>query len=176
MKTAEPRDTISEITEIGDTTREDITRAFFASLGWSALAGTLVLVSLMIVFSPDPSQGLVQAIMGGLLFVGFFATILTLAGMIAIVLPVTLLLKLLGLEYRAIYIALGAAFGFAVMATLFEVWRWPSAEMFTLPAAGAMAGIVCGYRWGGFRERVGKRSRHDPPQRQSTNPFHDMIH
>ena len=133
--TDEPRERVSVISEgsvfVGWTRFVD---ALFCgtAVGTAALCLSLLLLSDLGALPSD--------LIEGILFIGFIVGLFTLAGMVVIGLPVTLVLRLLGHERRGVYVTLGGAIGFLVIFIMFEIPRLfhPAAILF--PISGALAG------------------------------------
>ncbi|APE27720.1 hypothetical protein [Aurantiacibacter gangjinensis] len=107
----------------------------------------------------------------GLLMIATFVAIFTLAGMVAIGLPVTVVLKLIDHEHAWLYALLGALAGFLATAVAIgpaNLTRW---DDFTLPAIGALCGLTAGAVWGRWRERGAKVA----PAAKPANPVHDLL-
>lgn len=150
---------------------------FLAALSWGILAGTAALMVPMLIASGFDVD--LTGIAGALVFVALFVGIFTLASLVVIGLPLTLILSALERESAAVYATAGALAGFTVLAVVFEIHRVGDPGMLWLPAIGAFAGSVCALRWGRWREAVARRRAGDrqetPPVRRS-NPIHDLIH
>ena len=170
----DPQDRVSEITEFTEWSRS---YHFFASLGWSVLAGTAGMMLVLLISARSSLDA--GAILGGLVWVAIFVAAFSLAGMVLIGLPLTFLLRTIEQETAATYAALGAIAGFLVLAVTFELPRHAGLELLWFTATGAFAGWAAARRWGRWREAVA-RMRHLQPEEHSapkrSNPIHDLIH
>ncbi len=165
-----------DISEISENSEYAAITNLCAAIGWGASTGTLALLSVLLIEAGADIRA--EDVVGGLIFVGAFVAIFTLAGMIAIGLPLTFVLRFVGREHEAIYAASGAIAGFLIIAVLFG---GPSSgpEMLWFPLVGAMAGCACAWRWGKWRQRIARIAQ-DPdkstePVRRA-NPIHDLLH
>ena len=174
--TNELQDEISEIPEITEYEPGQGGVHFIAALGWGSLAGTgglMVAIALLEL----PGANLAD-LFGGMIFVSIFVAMFSLAGMVVIGLPVTLLLRAVGEERQVLYAVLGAVAGFAVLAVMMEFPRYGITEELILPGSGALAGFASAWRWGRWREQVAtarQQERNAPPEKRD-NPIHDLIH
>lgn len=174
--TADPRERVSEITEIYDNPAEEHIYGVFASVGWTTFVGT-VAMSLTIAFSSAwPWQALLQAIFGGFIFIGIAVAIFSMLGLLVVGVPISFALRAMRKEGVATYAVVGALAGGATLAAVFEVDNFRDGGSLAFVAVGALCGAVCGFRWGRFRLAFISRKRRDPATNESTNPFHDMIH
>lgn len=180
--TVDPRDAISDFTEMTDEELLRMFGSFFRAIGWGAAAGggiflfLTVPIGIAMLFDGEiPSAAIVSLL--PLLAAGAG----TLIGMIVIAIPLTFLLRHMGCE-RAKYYArcgmiAGALLPFAVLTLLGFGLEMIGVAVF-LGVFGAMAGRMSGTVWGDFRqslyevETLGEADGRDP----ATNPFHDMIH
>ena len=183
--TADPRDRISEITEINDSFPADGIFVFCKAVWWGSLAaaGALLIftvpIGILVLFDGEAA--------------GFYIAVLpllvsgagTLAGMVLIGLPLTAFLHHIGRETLANYSGIGAAIGFVLPALFLLVTE--GVEPILLPAGlflglfGMIAGGVAALHWGEYRQS--QASREDAPDEfgdvgtePHANPFHDMIH
>ncbi|MWV28815.1 hypothetical protein [Aurantiacibacter rhizosphaerae] len=178
--TADPRNTVSEITEITDKELGLMIGSFFRATGWGAVAGG----GFFLVFTVPAgltamiSQGDPQGLLLGLLPLGI-ALAGTLIGMLLIGLPLTALLRQFRRERAPIFAAVGMVGGL-VLPMLFAALLEGAFNSGTLWIGfffglfGALAGGVCGKIWGSYREDVARAA--DGPEGAPTNPFHDMIY
>lgn len=150
---------------------------FAASFGWGVLAGTIAMVlGLLAISGADIEPG---QIITGLAFVGFFASLFTFAGMVAIGLPMTFALRHFELETAPLYAVLGMIGGGGALAIIFDFPRLFYPEAVVMVCAGAVAGLACGLRWGIWREQCAearRQSNEKQPHPRRTNPIHDLIH
>lgn len=170
-------DYISEITEITVASVLDEFPHFSAAIGWGSLIGTVCLLGIIAVIEGFDIQSL--ALLWGLLLFGLFVAGFTLAGMVAIGLPITLILRQLDWELAWLYSALGAISGFLFLAIIFGGDGSMLSENLALTCPGAVAGFVTALRWGLWREkratiRLQAQSGHAPARRD--NPIHDLIY
>lgn len=178
--TADPRDTVSEFTEMTDGELAQMTGAFFRAIGLGAVAGggLFLLVTmpagLMMIMSDGEPAGLLVSVLP--LIVALFGT---LAGMICLGLPLTGLLRYLGQERAAIYTTVGLVGGFllpGLISAMFDAGDYSATIAFAVFVGlfGAIAGSVTANTWGTYRESVANRDPDEPDL--STNPFHEMIY
>ena len=93
----------------------------------------------------------------------------TLAGMVAIGLPLTAILARRGRECPRIYVACGSGAGaFLPLALCLVLGSWGAGLFFAV--FGMLAGTTAALSWGRWRISL----RHDAKPRE--NPFHDMIY
>ena len=164
------RQPISEITEMPEGFGLD---HFLISVGLGTLVGTL---AMLIGLGWEAGFDIdLEEIGAAVLFIGFFVAVFTFIGFVVIGLPTTLLLSAIKKETAANYGVVGALAGFVAIAVIFEVHRTGGWEMLWFPAVGALAGFVCAYRWGRWREAVADFRRSIRPTRRS-NPIHDLTH
>lgn len=162
---------VSEITEIPEGFGLG---HFLAALCWGTLAGTgSMVLALMIASGFDFTLYSIGAALGILWLVGLVVAVFTLAGLLIVGLPLTLVLRLIEEESAALYAAIGAIAGFAIMAIIFEAHEDALAFAFSL--VGAIAGGACAYRWGRWREAVVAHRLSKTPTRR-TNPIHELTH
>ena len=150
---------------------------FLAAIGWGTLAGTAAF-SLWLVAVPISAFDMLDVV-GFMLFVSFFVSLIAFAGMIAIGLPVTVILRAIGQEYAALYASIGAFAGCIAMAAIFQVSWILDPELVLLLVSGTIAGFACALRWGKWREQVGKSRNQKARQSGSgrrSNPIHDLTH
>ena len=145
---------LSENTETSVYIGENVGRHFGAAWIWGMGMGTGVM--LVMALANDSSIGgpaeILMTLVGGAFFIGLFAGVFTLAGLIVIGLPVTLVLRLLRLEYRALYAVIGAASGAAFLVILFDSDAPNSLASLYFAVPGACAGLAAAWRWGRWRE------------------------
>ncbi|RIV86754.1 hypothetical protein [Aurantiacibacter zhengii] len=154
--------------------------SFFRSIGWGAVAGSGFFLAFTVPAGviAMAAEGDPRGLLLGLLpfLIGLAGS---LAGMIAIGLPLTALLRHMQRERAAIYTAIGTLGGFA-MPLLFAGWfegEFNSGSLWAglfLGLFGAIAGGVTGNIWGRYRDGIAQH-RHDETE-PSTNPYHEMIY
>lgn len=172
MNYAQSQPSVSDITERSEF--PGITH-FAACLGWGVLTGTLVLAAGLLIdagFDVDASEVFV-----GIFFIGAFVGFFTIAAMLVIGLPLTLVLRVLGMEQAVTYAAIGTLAGFLIIAVLFGIHE-EDAEMLWFPLSGALAGCACAFRWGRWREQIASQSEASAPPAPAPkhdNPIHDLI-
>ncbi|MEM6475366.1 MAG: hypothetical protein AAF687_04300 [Pseudomonadota bacterium] len=170
----ELHNSVSEITEISVITGVGY---FLAAIGWGTVAGTAAIV-LWSTASVTSALDFAE-LLGFMLFLSFFVGTFTLAGMVAIGLPITIILRALKQEDAAHFAIIGAFAGCIAMAVIFEVNWILDPELVLLLVSGAIAGFACALRWGKWRERVAN-SRSEKAQKISSgrrsNPIHDLTH
>ncbi len=178
--TADPRDTISDFTEMTDRELSAIFGSFFRAIGWGAVAGGgffmvfTVPFGLTLLIADGEPRGLIVALLPlGIAFAG------TLIGMIGIGLPLTMLLRYLGRELLRIYSITGIVGGLLlpllIIASLEGAFSSSGVSLgIFLGPFGAMAGGVCGHIWGSYREDIARAA--EGPENTPTNPYHDMIY
>ncbi|MEP0189115.1 MAG: hypothetical protein ABJP70_04460 [Erythrobacter sp.] len=175
--TDEPREIISVISETSVSTGlVRFVDAFFCgtAVGTAALCLSLLLLSDLGALPSDLSD-----LIEGILLIGFIVGLFTLAGMVVIGLPVTLMLRLLGHERWEVYATLGGGSGMLVLALLMGAPTVLMPGAFLLPISGALAGLASALRWGTWRERAARereRERLDHPSDKRDNPIHDLTH
>jgi hypothetical protein len=180
--TADPRDSVSEITEIADRNVLLHARALLKAAWWGALSsGGLLLVFTIPIGFGVAADGEVVAGLSLTLFPLALAFAGAVAGTILVGLPATAILRDLRLESSAGYALIGLLAGAALpvlLITILEGWddaRGGAGLIFG--AFGAIAGGVTGNIWGNFREgHVAEGSGPDSSPEKPSNPFHDMIH
>lgn len=173
----ELQEPISEISEIPDLLGEPPAIHFGAAVLWGCLAGTVAFIAPLAVMEPKNAA---QAIVAALIFVPIFAGVLTLAGMIAFGLPVTLILKAAGAEHRFLYAGIGAVAGPASTILLFAKPLRFDPEAIWFLVIGGLAGFAAAFRWGRWREALARyrqqlADEEAQPDKRS-NPIHDLIH
>ena len=169
-----PRAGISQIPEI--TERLGIWH-FGASSLWGVATGTAAMILGFSIINGPELQ--LADIGGAMMFFAFFVSLFVLAAMLAVGLPLTFVLRLLGLENAALYAACGAAVGFIMLAVLFELPQSMSPESFLGPVSGALSGFATALRWGRWREQATLQLDQRADENASakrTNPIHDLIH
>lgn len=173
----EPRHTISESTEITD--RSDLIGigAFFSATGWGTLIGTITLISgFFLTAAGELDAG---ELIGAVLLVGLIVGAFTLAGMVLIGLPITVVLRAIWWEPAWLYAALGTIAGFLIIATLLGLQSAAKPEFLTLAVSGALAGFAAGLRWGLWRENRSATRWQASSARKSrkrNNPIHDLVY
>ena len=178
--TADPREQISDFTEMTDEELAKLIGSFFRAIGWGAVAGSgfflvfTVPFGLATLIADGESGGLLVAVLPlAIAFAG------TLAGMIFLGLPLTALLRHLKGERVGFYSAMGIFGGLllpmAFLALLEGEFNSGSVALgIFLGPFGAMAGGVCANIWGAYRVSLAQNDsdKADSP----TNPYHDMIY
>ncbi|WAT17372.1 hypothetical protein OZN62_10605 [Aurantiacibacter sp. MUD11] len=174
--TADPRDTISEITEIEDGFVSAHLAATCVSVVWAALAGSIVMTAVLVAGASQSLPTVLGAMFGGLMFTMIFALLFASIGMLAIGLPVTLALRFMRLESVAAYTVLGTITGAGMLLLLFGNPHIAGWQDLLFPAAGALSGAVGAYKWGQFRLRFTGEDQRRLSAERPENPFHEMIH
>ncbi|MFB0612875.1 hypothetical protein [Aurantiacibacter poecillastricola] len=179
--TDNPRDGVSEITEIADIAPLNSIAAFCKAWLWGTFAGgglfLVLTVPLGIAFAID---GL---LLTGLLFAAYPILIsgaVTLAAMLVIGLPLTAALHRAARETVATYEKAGAVFGFLLPVLALPVFDAEPGFSLFFAIFGLFAGLFAAHRWGRWRvslrrEQVRKREAERPIE-QPANPYHDMIY
>lgn len=173
----QPQQLVSVVSEIPDLVRQPAHFHFVAALFWGTTAATL---TVLLPFAGwDPMQALAN-IVGGMFFVGIFAGLFTLAGMLAIGLPTTALLRAVNAEHRFAYAAIGGVAGLSITAISFQLPPRFDVEALVFPSAGGLAGFTAALRWGRWREALARYRQQmaeaqEHPRKRS-NPIHDLIH
>lgn len=181
--TADPRDQISEFSEMTDEELALLIGSFFRAIGFGALAGGGFFLIFTLPFGIAAAFGDTgpAALLFALLPLGV-ALAGTLSGMLLIGLPLTALLSHLRWERARTYSAAGFVGGIA-MTVLFAGWLGEGFDAATLAAGfalsifGAAAGGVTGNIWGSYREGL---ATHDTAPGEEpdhpANPYHEMIY
>ncbi len=165
------QNSISEITESPEGFGFD---HFLAAICWGTLTGTLAMMAVLMWAAGFDFD--LSAIGAALLIIGLITAVFTFLSMLVIGLPLTWFLHTIEQESAAGYAVAGAFAGFLVIAVTFEAHREP-AEMLWFPAVGALAGLVCAYRWGTWREALFLAADPEPePRSKRSNPIHDLTH
>ncbi|WP_338242414.1 hypothetical protein [Aurantiacibacter hainanensis] len=181
--TADPRDRVSDFTEITDEELALLIGTFFRAIGWGAVAGggvflvgTVPLGLAMLVGDGEPRGLLVALLPLGIAFAG------ALAGMTLIGLPLTAFLRHFRREQTAIYATIGIIGG-VLLPVLFAGWFEGEFNGGSIGAGlflglfGAMAGGVTGNIWGNYRESLARPDSQPVDETEdTTNPYHDMIY
>ena len=132
---------------------------FAAALGWGTLAGTLGLMAAILMLE-FPNVRIFE-ILGGGIFVSIFVGLFTLAGLVVIGLPVTLILLIAEAEHQVLYAFLGVISGFAALLLLVGQGTGAGIEEFLFASAGGLAGFASAWRWGGWREEKAAAREND---------------
>lgn len=173
----EPPESLSEIPERAETGATLVASNFLAAVGLGGLTATAVMALVMLASLRPPYSA--ENLFAALFFVGVFAQIFTLIGMLVIGLPVTLVLRLIDAEHRAIYAAIGGIAGFAVLTALSGIEPNDLADGLPFLTIGAAAGFVSALRWGSWRSTLAEARRcpsGGPVRRKRDNPIHDLVH
>lgn len=179
--TADPREEISEITEIDDRIFTAAIRAFLRAVKWGAIAGggiwLLMTVPIGVGMALDGEAG---PGLGVALMPLAIAGAGSLAGMLLIGLPLTALLRELRNERCATYALVGMIAGFIapslVVALLENFNPFESSFGLFLGIFGAISGGVAGHVWGSWREQL--QPQPEPASAEPTpspNPIHDLL-
>ena len=155
---------VSVISEISGYQSGSAGMHFAAALGWGTAAGTLALIisiALAAVSGP-PSIGAAASMLLAFHVFGIVVGLFTLAGMIAIGLPITLFLYLTRCENQVLYAAIGGFAGFVMMLAIFNQGSRIEFAEFAFGAAGGLAGGASGWRWGGWREALAIAREQNP--------------
>ncbi len=181
--TADPRDSISEFTEMTDEEMSQLIGSLFRAIGWGAFAGGGFFLILTI---PAAMLGIVNTGKPAALLFAIFPLAVALAGtaigMIVIGLPLTALLRHFRREQAPTYARVGMVAGGLLPFTILSLAKGTDSAALALSLFfglfGTIAGGVTGNIWGEFRE---SRYAFDTPPEDDepyapTNPFHDMIY
>ena len=166
------RPSISVFTELTDIWRDRPVRPFL--LAW--LAGTLAGGGPMLVFTLPMLENWTAEYPLMSVWIAFLpvwiASAITLASMLAIGLPATVMLRHFQHESLACYTKLGLVFG-ALVPSLIGLALFRSIEplpFFAIP--GILAALACAQVWGRWRCAIHPAAA----ERRDDNPFHDLIH
>lgn len=160
----QPQDRVSVISEISVYEGGSNGGHFAAALGWGTLVGTLSLIAAMFIIALSSPQGLwmIGSLAALTLIFSIFVGLFTLAGLISIGLPVTLILSISDEEHQLIYAAIGTFSGFAVMLILFGQGSAAGPEELLFAVPGGLAGGAAAWRWGGWREALAISRQNSP--------------
>lgn len=180
--TADPRQRISDITEMPDNNLGDDIGNILASVGWATLTGTVAMTLAVLLTTPmatGASAGAIAGIIFAVLLSSSIATaLISTIGVLLVGLPVAFIMRAMRLESVAAYTAIGFILGLAILTVAFIDWGDHDWRGLVFVSPGAIAGAACAYRWALYRT-----SRPDPATELAdadepeppANPIHDLL-